>query len=141
MIDKEYIKEIISRITNLKAEKNMVPATASMQEIMTAVREDALECMRTMCNDKEIVGEQNVEQCFIQVPMRRHHNPNKVPPFKPDPEHWTRKVHSWKAKVAYETEDDAWEFLNQIPRLKALGWHPYLCKVCSKWHIGRLHNK
>ena len=52
-------------------------------------------------------GEQNVEQCFIQVPMRRHHNPNKVPPFKPDPEHWTRKVHSWKAKVAYETEDDA----------------------------------
>lgn len=55
MIDKEYIKEIISRITNLKAEKNMVPATASMQEIMTAVREDALECMRTMCKDKEIV--------------------------------------------------------------------------------------
>ena len=55
MIDNEYIKEIISRITNLKAEKNMVPATASMQEIMTAVREDALECMRTMCNDKEIV--------------------------------------------------------------------------------------
>lgn len=39
--------------------------------------------------------------------MRRHHNPNKVPPFKPDPEHWTKKVHSWKAKVSYETEDDA----------------------------------
>ena len=70
-----------------------------------------------------------------------HHNPNKVPPFKPDPEHWTKKVHSWKAKVAYDTEDDAWEFLNQNQRLKALGWHPYLCNVCSKWHIGRLHNK
>ena len=70
-----------------------------------------------------------------------HHNPNKVPPFKPDPEHWTKKVHSWKAKVAYDTEDDAWEFLNQNPRLKELCWHPYLCKVCSKWHIGRLHNK
>lgn len=55
MIDKEYIKEIISRITNLKAEKNIVPATASMSEIMTAVREDALECMRTMCNEREIV--------------------------------------------------------------------------------------
>lgn len=54
MIDKEYIKEIISRITDLKAEKNMVPATASMQEIMIVVREDALECMRTMCNDREI---------------------------------------------------------------------------------------
>ena len=39
-----------------------------------------------------------------------HHNPNKVPPFKPDPEHWTKKVHSWKAKVAYkgnETREDA----------------------------------
>lgn len=47
MIDKEYIKEVISRITDLKAEKNMVPTTASMQEIMTVVREDALECMRT----------------------------------------------------------------------------------------------
>lgn len=55
MIDKEYIKEIISRITDVKAEKNVVPANASMQEIMAAIREDALECMRTMCNDREIV--------------------------------------------------------------------------------------
>lgn len=54
MIDNEYIKEIISRITNLKAEKNIVPAADSMSEIMTAVREDALECMRTMCNEREI---------------------------------------------------------------------------------------
>lgn len=55
MIDKEYIKEIISRITKKKADGNIVPATASMQEIMIAVRDDALECMRIMCNDKEIV--------------------------------------------------------------------------------------
>ena len=54
MIDKEYIKEIISRITDIKTEKNIVPATASMSEIMTAVREDAIECMRTMCNEREI---------------------------------------------------------------------------------------
>ena len=54
MIDKEYIKEIIFRITDVKAEKNVVPATASMQEIMVAIREDAMECMRTMCNDMEI---------------------------------------------------------------------------------------
>ena len=54
MIDKEYIKGIISRITDVKTEKNVVPATASMQEIMTAIRDDALECMRTMCNDREI---------------------------------------------------------------------------------------
>lgn len=54
MIEKEYIKEVISRITKKKADVNIVPATSSMQEIMTAVREDAMECMRTMCNDREI---------------------------------------------------------------------------------------
>lgn len=54
MIDKEYIKEIISRITKKKADENIVPATASMQEIMIVIREDALECMRTMCNEREI---------------------------------------------------------------------------------------
>ena len=53
--------------------------------------------------------------------MRRRHNPNKVPPLKPNPEHWTRKVHSWKAKVAYETEDDACG--NIIPIV-------YTCKDC-----------
>ena len=54
MIDKEYIKYVISRITYVKTEKNVVPATASMQEIMAAIREDVLECMRTMCNDRDI---------------------------------------------------------------------------------------
>ena len=54
MIGKEYIKGIISRITDVKTEYNVVPATASMQEIMAAIREDAMECMRTMCNDSEI---------------------------------------------------------------------------------------
>ena len=38
---------------------------------------------------------------------KNHHNPNKVPPFKPDPEHWTKKVHSWKAQVANEPLEDA----------------------------------
>ena len=54
MIDKEYIKDVISRITKKKSEKNVVPANASMQEIVAAIREDALECMRTMCNEREI---------------------------------------------------------------------------------------
>ena len=54
MIDKEYIKDVISRITDVKTEKNVVPATASMQEIIIAIREDALVCMRAMCNDRDI---------------------------------------------------------------------------------------
>ena len=56
---------------------------------------------------------------------KRHKYFNKVPPFKPDPEHYTRKQHSWKAKEAYETEDDAWEYLNQNPKLKAEGMTVY----------------
>lgn len=56
MIDKEYVKEVISRITNLKAEKNMVPATASMQEVVASVRDDVLECLRTMYGTKEVVA-------------------------------------------------------------------------------------
>ena len=64
-------------------------------------------------------------------------NKNIPCPLHPDPEHWVRKGDTWKAKVTYESEEDAWEFLNQIPKLKESGCHPYLCKVCSKWHIGR----
>ena len=67
-----------------------------------------------------------------------HHNHNKVPPFKPDPEHWTRKVHSWKAKVAYETDDEACEFLKLHPKIMAAGYTAYQCKVCSKCHVGKL---
>ena len=51
----------------------------------------------------------------------KHKYFNKVPPFKPDPEHYTRNQHSWKAKEAYEKEDDAWEYLNQNQKLKSDG--------------------
>ena len=67
----------------------------------------------------------------------QHHYRNKRPPFRPDPEHWTRKSsHGWKAKVSYDTEDEAWEWLNQNPRVKAQGYTVYQCRVCCKWHIG-----
>ena len=66
---------------------------------------------------------------------------NKVPPFKPDPEHYTRKQRSWKAKEAYETEDDAREYLNQNPKLKTQGYTVYRCKTCNKWHVGHKINK
>ena len=56
MIEKEYVKEVISSITELKAEKNMVPAAASMQEVMASVRDDVLECLRTMYGTKEVVA-------------------------------------------------------------------------------------
>lgn len=56
MIDKEYVKEVISRIVKKKSDESIVPATASMQEIMTTIREDVLECLRTMYGTKEVVA-------------------------------------------------------------------------------------
>lgn len=66
---------------------------------------------------------------------------NKMSPFTPDPEHWTRKSRSWKSKVAYGSEDEAWEYLQQNPKLKTLGYTCYLCKVCSKWLLVGYTNK
>lgn len=63
---------------------------------------------------------------------------NKVPPFTPCPAHWTRKgAHGWKAKVQYDSEEAAWEWLNQCPRLRSQGYTAYQCPVCQKWHVGR----
>lgn len=56
MIDKEYVKEVISRIVKKKSDGSIVPAAASMQEIMTTIREDALEYLRTMYGTKEVVA-------------------------------------------------------------------------------------
>lgn len=76
--------------------------------------------------------------------MKRKRYFNKVPhsTFRPDARHWTRKNGgAWKEKVAYESEDDAWEFLNQSPGLRARGYRAYECAVCGKWHVGRLRHK
>lgn len=64
---------------------------------------------------------------------------NKMPPFRPDPEHYTRKQRSWKAKTPYDTEDAAWEFLQQNSRLRAEGYTVYRCHTCQKWHVGHRH--
>lgn len=70
----------------------------------------------------------------------RHRYRNKAPysNLRPDSRHWTRKGSSWKQKVGYDTEDEAWEFLEQNPKLKALGYKIYICPICSKWHCGHL---
>lgn len=69
----------------------------------------------------------------------RYHNKMPLYTLRPNPRHWTRKGNSWKQKTGYDTEDEAWEFLLQNPRLKAAGEHPYQCEVCSKWHVGKWH--
>ncbi len=73
--------------------------------------------------------------------MRQRYR-NKIPPFKPDSEHWTRKsCNGWKAKEDYDTEDGAWEWLNEHPRVRAQGYTAYQCRVCMKWHVGHIRDK
>lgn len=51
--------------------------------------------------------------------------------------HWVRLKNRWKPKKQYQTEDAAFEVLNQSPRLLAQGYTAYQCQECGKWHIGR----
>lgn len=71
--------------------------------------------------------------------MKRYHDKRPFPTFRPDARHWTRKGHSWKEKVAYSDEEDAEEYLQQNPKLKAIGYRTYQCVICCKWHVGRIH--
>lgn len=73
---------------------------------------------------------------------RKIRNKDNVRPLHPDPRHWTRKQHSnsWKAKVAYESEEVAAEFLQQNPKLKAEKPVVYRCPVCNKFHVS-IHYK
>lgn len=55
MMDKEYIKSIIDKIVSGKKEKNIVPSNACLNEVLEAVRDDALECLRDMWGSSEVV--------------------------------------------------------------------------------------
>ena len=68
MIDKEYIKCVISVITEKKADGNIVPAAASMQEVMASVRDDVLECLRAMYGTKEVVANKTLNSVLFKCP-------------------------------------------------------------------------
>lgn len=72
----------------------------------------------------------------------RHKYRNKAPysTLHPDARHWTRKGNSWKQKVDYDTEDEAWEFLKTHPKLIELGMTVYKCDVCNMYHCGHKYN-
>ena len=65
MIDKEYIKEIISCITKKKADGNIVPATASMSEIYDCCTRGCPGVHEDHVQREGDCGKQDVEQCFI----------------------------------------------------------------------------
>lgn len=75
----------------------------------------------------------------MKKPNVRYKNKAPFSTLHPDPCHWTRKGNSWKQKAAYESEDEAAEYLELNPKLKILGYRVYVCKICSLYHIGHLH--
>ena len=73
---------------------------------------------------------------------RNYHNKHPFKTLHPTPCHWTRTGSgSWKQKVPYETEEEAYEYLNQNPKLKVRGYMVYQCPVCHKWHVGHIHKE
>ena len=50
-------------------------------------------------------------------------------------EHYTRKNGFWKPKKQFETKEDAESW---IKKYKMTGYSAYICKVCGKWHVGKL---
>jgi len=48
-------------------------------------------------------------------------------------EHFTGTSKHRRPKKAFESESDAWEF---IERAGIKGKTPYLCSFCNKYHIG-----
>ena len=53
-------------------------------------------------------------------------------------EHYSRKNGVWKPKKPFNTEEDATAW---IKKYKMCGYSAYICKVCGKWHIGKIVNK
>ena len=72
----------------------------------------------------------------MDIGKNRYRNKAPYSTLHPDARHWTRKGSSWKQKVGYDTEDEAWEFLNQNPRYKEQEMTVYRCSFCNKYHIG-----
>jgi hypothetical protein len=47
--------------------------------------------------------------------------------------HYTRKKGAWKAKVPFESEQEAVEY---IKKHNMVNYVAYICPSCGKWHIG-----
>lgn len=68
-ISAEYIKSVVNRIVSEKDQKNIVPSYATMTEVTTAIRDDALECMRQMCKDKTLNVRKTLNSVAFSVPQ------------------------------------------------------------------------
>ncbi len=55
MIENEYIRSVVESIILDKESRKVVPASATLLEVMETVRKDAMEELRNLCRSKVIV--------------------------------------------------------------------------------------
>lgn len=73
---------------------------------------------------------------------RRRYNDKRPRPHALAPrEHYVKKNGSWKPKVGFPTEASCNNFIELHPFFKDNGYVAYECRVCHKWHIGRITDK
>ena len=68
MIDKEYIKSIVSGIVSEKEKKGTKPSNATLSEVMLAIRESSLDCMRKMCENGELLANKTLNSVSFKLP-------------------------------------------------------------------------
>jgi len=68
MIDKEYIKSIISGIVSEKEKKGIKPPNATLSEVLEVIRESSLACMREMCGSGELLTNKTLNSVSFKLP-------------------------------------------------------------------------
>ena len=76
--------------------------------------------------------------------MSKRHSANDkrpVPHALAPREHYVKKYGSWKPKMAFENEASADNYINARSFFLRNGYVSYICRICNKWHIGKLNDK
>lgn len=62
---KEYLYNVVSRLIQEKAEKNVAPTGVILEEIMVELREDVVEIMRELHREKKIRGNKTLNSILF----------------------------------------------------------------------------
>ena len=71
--------------------------------------------------------------------LRKYNDKRPAPNGLAPREHYVRKGGRWKAKMSFEDEASAdnWINIHSTPRLT---WVCYECSVCHHWHLSSIRN-
>lgn len=62
---KEYLFNVVSRLIQEKAEKNVAPAGVILEEVMVELKDDVLEIMRELHREKKIRGNKTLNSILF----------------------------------------------------------------------------